>query len=172
MLTFEDTELRMDQIPTLLVSEYNDCRRLLYDDLMFGVEGLRRMHTCALRDNGSVDTIDWNFTQHRDSDNDNILQGAQRVLLSSMEQSNQLCRLFLDEDKRSPDGYVWRKSAITSYEATVQEFLTRLCVLVHISGGQPIREKVFFSMTCRNTQRRRSITIRHENMIHVQYHKG
>jgi superfamily II DNA helicase RecQ len=171
VLTFEDTELRMDQVPTLLVSEYSDCRRLLYDDLMFGTGDLRRMHSWALKDNGSVDVIDWNFTQHRD--NDKILQGAQEALLVSIEQSAQLCRLFLDQDKRSLGGYVWRKSAIISYEATVQEFLARLCVLIHISGGQPIREKEFFAMTWRNTQRRRSITIRHEKvMIHVQYHKG
>ena len=62
---------------------------------------------------------------------------------------------------------------MVSYEATVQEFLKRLSVLIHISGGQPIRESEFFSMTYRNTQRRRSITIRFDRvMVHVQYHKG
>ena len=55
----------------------------------------------------------------------------------------------------------------------MQEFLKRLSVLVHISGGQPVRESEFFSMTYRNTQRRRSIIIRFDRVIvHVQYHKG
>ena len=45
MLTYEDTELHIDYIPTLLVSEYDECRRLLYDDLMFGLKDFRRMHT-------------------------------------------------------------------------------------------------------------------------------
>ena len=44
VLRYEDTELHMDQIPTLLLSEYNDCRRLLYDDLMLTSKGLHRMH--------------------------------------------------------------------------------------------------------------------------------
>ena len=62
---------------------------------------------------------------------------------------------------------------MASYEATVQEFLKRLSVLIHISGGQPVRESEFFSMTYRNTQRRRSIIIRFDRvMVHIQYHKG
>jgi hypothetical protein len=51
--------------------------------------------------------------------------------------------------------------------------LKRLSVLIYISGGQPVRESEFFSMTYRNTQRRRSIIIRFDRvMVHVQYHKG
>ena len=40
VLTYEDTELPMDQVPTLLKSEYRKRRRLLYDDLMFGIKDL------------------------------------------------------------------------------------------------------------------------------------
>lgn len=36
VLTYEGTELRLDQIPALLQSEYIECHRLLYDDLMLG----------------------------------------------------------------------------------------------------------------------------------------
>ncbi|KAJ9618039.1 hypothetical protein H2203_009313 [Taxawa tesnikishii (nom. ined.)] len=152
VLTYEDTELRMDQIPTLLLSEYRECERLLYDDLLLGQKDLRRMQSWALRDSGN---------------------GTDKALLAAVERSEQLCRLFLQQDRRSASGFVWRDSALAGYEATVQEFLKRLCVLVHISGGQPIRESEFFSMTWRNTQRRRSITLRHDRvMIHVKYHKG
>ncbi|KAJ9625493.1 hypothetical protein H2203_004250 [Taxawa tesnikishii (nom. ined.)] len=159
VLTYEDTELRMDQIPTLLLSEYRECERLLYDDLLLGQKDLRRMQSWALRDSGNVDTVGWSLIQH--------------PLLAAVERSEQLCRLFLQQDRRSASGFVWRDSALAGYEATVQEFLKRLCVLVHISGGQPIRESEFFSMTWRNTQRRRSITLRHDRvMIHVKYHKG
>jgi hypothetical protein len=37
VLTYENTELRMDQIPSLLESEYQGCSQLLYDDLMLGL---------------------------------------------------------------------------------------------------------------------------------------
>jgi hypothetical protein len=57
---------------------------------------------------------------------------------------------------------------MASYEATVQEFSKRLSVLIHISGGQPICESEFFSMTYRDTQRQRSIIIRLDRMmVHV-----
>ena len=43
VLTYEDTELHMDQMPTLLESEYRDCRRLLYTDLMLSIKDVQVM---------------------------------------------------------------------------------------------------------------------------------
>lgn len=57
VLTYEDTELRMDQIPTLLTSEYQECYQLLYDDLMLGLQSLRRMSPRLLKDGVNVDTV-------------------------------------------------------------------------------------------------------------------
>lgn len=171
VLTYEDTELRMDQIPSLLASEYQGCCQLLYDDLMLGLKTVRRMSPRFLKDGVNVDTVRWNFTQHRD--NATTLGGTESALTKEIERSEQLCRIFLVENSRSSGGWAWRESAIAGYEATVQEFLKRLCVLIHISEGQPVRESEFFSMTYRNTQRRRSIIIRFDRvMVHVQYHKG
>lgn len=62
VLTYEETELRMDQIPTLLVSEYQNCHRLLYEDLMMNQKTICHMHSWTLKDGPNVDTIDWNFT--------------------------------------------------------------------------------------------------------------
>lgn len=170
-LTYEDTELRMDQIPSLLASEYQGCCQLLYDDLMLGLRGLRRMSPRFLKDGVNVDTVRWNFTLHRD--NATNLDGTERALTKAIERSEQLCRVFLVESSQSPGGWAWRENAMAGYEATVQEFLKRLSVLVHVSGGQPVRESEFFSMTYRNTQRRRSIIVRFDRvMVHVQYHKG
>ncbi|KAK5111425.1 hypothetical protein LTR85_012155 [Meristemomyces frigidus] len=61
------------------------------------------------------------------------------------------------------------KSAMVSYEATVQDFLKPLNVLVHVSGGQPIRESEFFSMTYRKKQRRRSISIRFDRVMNIRF---
>jgi len=99
--------------------------------------------------------------------------GAGMALLTAIERSDPISRLFLVNARQSSSGLAWRKSALATYEATVQDFLQRLSVLVHISSGQPLRESEFFAMTWRNTQRRRSITLCHERvMIHVKYHKG
>ena len=171
VLTYEGTELHMNQIPTLLLSEYSKCQRLLYDDLMLASKSVHRIHAWALKDNCDVDVVGWNFIQYRD--NEHLLQGSEKALLDAIQQSPALCQLFLTEDSKAPKGFVWRENVIASYEETVQEFLRRLCVLFHISSGQPLRESEFFSITWRNTQRRRHITLRHDRvMIHAKYHKG
>ncbi|KAK0924951.1 hypothetical protein LTR29_018106 [Friedmanniomyces endolithicus] len=152
VLTYEDVEWHMDQIPTLLESEYRDCRRLLYDDLMFGVTGILHMHAWTLRDSANVDTVGWDFTQHRD--NGHLSMGVGMALLTAIERSDSISRLFLVNARQSSSGLAWRESALAT-------------------SGQPLRESEFFAMTWRNTQRRRSITLCHERVvIHVRYHKG
>jgi hypothetical protein len=44
----------MSDIPTLLVSEYGECRRLQYDDLVLGTQDFRHIHASFLEDNGKV----------------------------------------------------------------------------------------------------------------------
>ena len=99
VLTYEDTELRMDDIPSLLVSEYHGCCRLLYDDLMLGLKSLRQMSPQILMDGVNVDTIRWNFSQHRD--NAATLDGTERALMKAIEQCEQVCRVFLVENSQS-----------------------------------------------------------------------
>ncbi|KAK0303020.1 hypothetical protein LTR82_017684 [Friedmanniomyces endolithicus] len=152
VLTYEDVEWHMDQIPTLLESEYRDCRRLLYDDLMFGVTGILHMHAWTLRDSANVDTVGWDFTQHRN--NGHLSMGVGMALLTAIERSDSISRLFLVNARQSSSGLAWRESALAT-------------------SGQPLRESEFFAMSWRNTQRRRSITLCHERVvIHVRYHKG
>ena len=171
VLKYKDTELQMEHIPTLLVSEYHECRRYLYDDLMFGHKSFRHMHASALKDNMDVDTVGWNFCQHRD--NKALLRGSDRTLLSAIERSELLCKLFVVERGGEQGGMAWRESALASYEATAQEFLKRLAVLAHIEGGPPLRESEFFSLIWKNTQRHRSIYIHLKRvMIHTTYSKG
>ncbi|GJN87055.1 hypothetical protein PLIIFM63780_010637 [Purpureocillium lilacinum] len=67
----------------------------------------------------------------------------------------------------------WRSKAIALYEATVDSFLTALASPFHMANGQPLRESELFSITWRNTQRHRSIGLKHGRvMVHVTYHKG
>ena len=119
-MTYEDTELHMHQIPTLLLSEYHLCQQLLYDDLMLGQKDVCHMQSWTLRDGPDVDTVGWTFTQHRD--NAHLLQGSDRALLAAIERSQPLCRLFLVDGRRSPGGLAWRDAALAAYEGTVQVF--------------------------------------------------
>ncbi|KAK3669171.1 hypothetical protein LTR78_010947 [Recurvomyces mirabilis] len=171
IVSFEGTDLHLDDVPALLKSEYDECRRLLHEDLMFGSTDCLRVHADALKDSPEVQTVGWDFTQHRD--NRTLLQNRERRLLRVIERSETLRDLFLAEGQPADGAVVWRESALATYETTVQDFLQRLCTIIHISGGQPVREPEFFSMTWCNTQRPRRITIRHRRvMIHLQYHKS
>jgi len=121
VLTYEDTELHMDQIPTLLGSEYQDCHGLLYDDLMMSQKTISHINSSALKDGPNVNTINWNFIQYWD--NVNVLKGAYTALLSAIDHLKQLSHVFLSADTRAPDRFVWRESTLAGYEATVQQFL-------------------------------------------------
>jgi hypothetical protein len=79
VLTYENTELQMDQIPSLVEFEYQGCSQLLYDDLMLGLKSLRQMEPRMLKDGVNVDTVRWNFTQHRDDAD--LLKKANRAPL-------------------------------------------------------------------------------------------
>lgn len=102
-----------------------------------------------LKDSADNDTIGWNFVQHRN--NQALVRSGRDRLLRAIEASEHLRYLFLTQDGRSGQGYGWRESAVAPFEATTKEFLRRLCVLVHVSGGQPIRESEFYELTWRNT---------------------
>jgi hypothetical protein len=50
----------------------------------------------------NIDTIGWNLTQHRD--NTDTLKGTENALLKAIQQSDQLCRVFLVENSRLSSG--------------------------------------------------------------------
>ncbi|KAK0771778.1 hypothetical protein LTR59_005462 [Friedmanniomyces endolithicus] len=169
-VTYGGTTLRMDHIPTLLKSEYQHCHQILYEELMLHAKGFRHMHAPASHDRFDVQTVHWRFKDH--PGNADLLRSTDRFLLNVIERSEYLSRLFVMGQASTAGKWTWRQSAIATFEAHVQSFLARLCVLIHISSGQPIREPEFFSMMWRNTQRLRHITIRHDRvMIHTQYGK-
>ncbi|TKA23808.1 hypothetical protein B0A54_17892 [Friedmanniomyces endolithicus] len=136
VLTYEDTELHMHQVATLISSEFRQCYRLLYDDLFLCSKKLHRMHSWVFRDGADVDTVGWNFTKHRD--NARLLEGSECALLNHIQRSGHLCHLFLTNDRRSPIGLSWRDTTLAGYESTVQEFLKRLAVLIHVSEVLPL----------------------------------
>ena len=105
--------------------------------------------TPFLKDGVNVDIVRWNFTQYRD--NATIFGGTETALTRAIERSEQLRRIFIFKSSQSPGEWAWRESAMASYEATEQEFLKRLSVLIHISGGQRVRESEFFPMTSQHS---------------------
>ena len=122
------------------------------------------------RDNTAVEVVGYSFTQHLD--NEKLLRGSDRVLLRVLEQNSNLQTTYLQRLAGEDGEIVWRSSARKAYEDSVQRFLRHLAALFHLAAGQPLREPEFLSITCRNTQKRRSIMFMHKGvMIHTGYHK-
>ena len=100
-----------------------------------------------------------------------LVKPLARSLLTVIQDSKPLRDSFLDAN--ADGAKVWREKAIERYEAVANEFLIRLLVLIHMGSGQPLRESELFSVTWRNTQRRRSVYLKHGLvMLHTTYHKG
>ncbi|KAJ6437026.1 purine-cytosine permease [Purpureocillium lavendulum] len=167
-LTYGDVHLRLDEARKLFSSEVERARRLLYDELMFGADNLPRLKAPALKDDLGRRDVGWFFGMHRD--NEPVLAPLERALEGVIKSSDALKNSFLD---RSGPEVRWRSKAIALYEATVDSFLTALASPFHMANGQPLRESELFSITWRNTQRHRSIGLKHGRvMVHVTYHKG
>jgi superfamily II DNA or RNA helicase len=174
ILTYRDVDLHMDHVPRLLLSEFQQAQHLLYDELMFGAPNLPRLRAWALKDNLDADAFGWFFGQHRE--NVELLKPLAKSLLTAIQGSKPLRDSFIETAADGSKGgrtKGWRTKAIERYEAVADEFLKRLLVLVHMGSGQPLRESELFSVTWRNTQRRRNVYLKHGLvMLHTTYHKG
>ncbi|KAK3617147.1 hypothetical protein LTR22_026828 [Elasticomyces elasticus] len=163
-VTFEGTTLRMDHIPTLMTSG------ILYEELMLNTKDFNPLYAPALQDRSDVETIHYSSLDY--PANAELLHDADRILLHVIAQSVPRRRVFVVQKASAAEGWAWRESAISTFETHVQEFLQWLCVLIHISSGQPLREPELFSILWRNMQRRHHITLRHERvMVHTEYSK-
>lgn len=171
VLTYKETRLRMDQVPILLQSEYKRAAHLLEEELMLGRRGLLPMKAWLLKDRPDVSTFGWHLGHHLQ--NHTLLEGCSTALIRAVGESTPLKRIYVEEhagDEATPS-LRWREKGIAVYEASTHEFLKSLAVLVHMSN-QPIREPEFFSMTWRNTEKRRAIMLMHDRvMIHTTYDK-
>ena len=169
ILTYGDVDLQMDHVPRLLLSEFTQARQSLYEELMFGAANLPRIRAWAVKDNLDADAFGWFWGQY--CENADLLTGSATALLGTIQASKPLRDSFLDA---ANDGTkVWRQKAMDQYETTVDEFLKRLLVLIHMASGQPLRESELFSVTWYNTQRRRNIYVKHGLvMLYTTYHKG
>jgi superfamily II DNA or RNA helicase len=164
----------IDDISRLIAAEFSRAQRLLGVDLLFGAaaEGLLpRLAAWQLHDD--LDDEEFGGSWLTDTRNRELLGGAQEALLGLIEARPDLRGAFITT---AAGGGRSRFSgeAIALYEATVQEFLGSLGVLVHLAPLPPLRSPELLSATASNGgSRRRSIFIWERLvMLHVRYHKS
>jgi superfamily II DNA or RNA helicase len=169
-VTYIGTELHMEQVSQLAVSEFRQAHSLLYDELLFGARDIASIEAWRLQDD--LDLDDYGGSWLTDERNAEILEGTQDALLRQIEGRADLRRVFVRTD---PDGMTYLCSkAIALYEAHVQEFLKRMVTLMAVPPGPPLRSPELLSITYINTgTRRRSLLIWEKLvMVYVQYHKS
>jgi superfamily II DNA or RNA helicase len=172
VLTYAATRLCLGEIPRLLRLEYQRCAEVLYEDLLLGLPGLSVAAQSALADNGASTHRGYYFLDH--PDNAALAASSATAVVRRIVRSPQHRACFLTSRAATGASLQWNGDEIARYEASVQVFLSHLCVLIHFSSGQPVRAPEFLSMTWQNTQRGRAIVLMPGRgvMIHIQYHKG
>lgn len=197
-VTYQGLELELDQVSALARSEFERASALLYNELLFGSSAAAAAATAAgtavvvpfaasqLRDD--LDITDYGASWLTYPANAGLLAGADTALLSRICCDPGLKALFIvppavagNSSGSSGGGRSGSSSSIAAlspaavavYEATVQDFLSALLVLCHITAGPPLRSPELLSVTWRNTARPRHIFAWEGLvMLHIQYHKG
>ena len=165
--------LQLSDITRLIAREYQRALGLLKNQLLFQANDVVRLSADMLYDD--LDNEEAGESWLADGRNLGLLAGSEDSLLQQIEGRADLRDLFLQLDKASDDSGELElcSQAIAVYEASVQEFLQSLLVLLFISPMPPLRAPEFLSIMFMNSsERRRSLLIWGRMlMIHVRYRK-
>ena len=168
-VTYLGTTLRMDEISTLIVSEFRRAQRLLLDELLFGAEDIPLIESRSLHDD--LDREDRGGSWLTDERNADVLADTQNMLFRTIVGRADLARTFITEDGHGKQVFCRRAMAV--YEAYVQDFLSALSPLIHVAPLPPLRAPELQSITHTNDKRRRSTFIFESLvLIHIRYHKS
>ncbi|KAL5604005.1 uncharacterized protein BROUX77_004191 [Berkeleyomyces rouxiae] len=161
---FKGTKLAMSQISQLIAMTYRRAHLLLYEQLLFG-SYVPSIQACFLQDDINCKEPNMSWLQYKP--NDHLLRGADSALVKTIQRKPELRRGFTSEEGLS-------SHAMDLYEAQVQQFLTAMLVLIHISPAPPMRSPELLSTTTENSaENRRNLYIWHKKvMLYIQYHKS
>ncbi|OBT81161.1 hypothetical protein VE02_10169, partial [Pseudogymnoascus sp. 03VT05] len=166
---YRGVELQMTQISQLVLSEYQKAHSLLWDELLFGGEGLVPMESWRLKDDLDLEDFGGSWLSH--PSNSEFLDGAKLALFRRIQGNAKLRAMFLTT---AADGSVILcPKAMKIYEAHAQDFLGSGLILCHVPLGPPLRASELLSVMWRNTARQRHMLMWEKLvMLYVQYHKG
>ena len=144
-------------------------RQLLHDELLFGSEGgqVPAILWREIRDDPTQRGHGWSFLQ--DTRTQWPVTGSQ-WLIDRVRTEPRLQRRFTEVNAGR-----FRIAAIDSYLQRVVRFREKLCIAVHVSGGQPARAPELLSIRHHNTDSggHRNIFVEDGLVVFVtQYHKG
>lgn len=107
-IEYRGTALHMKQVTQLMGAEYRQAHSLLYDELLLGrAKNLVAIESWKLKDDLDMDGYGCSWLS--DARNAELVDGADRALLRELQESPELCQIFLkdkeeDEQERRDDG--------------------------------------------------------------------
>ena len=169
-LLYKELHFTMGEFKGFVHGLVTATRQLLHDELLFGSTtgpGVPTIPWHEIRDDPTQRGHGWNFLH--DPRTQWPVAGSQ-WLLNRVRTEPGLQRRFTE-----PHLGRFRMGAIDSYLQRVVRFREKLCVAVHICGGQPARAPELLSIRHRNTDSggHRNIFVEDGLVVFVtQYHKG
>ncbi|KFY99227.1 hypothetical protein V498_00910 [Pseudogymnoascus sp. VKM F-4517 (FW-2822)] len=140
---YRGVELQMTQISQLILSEYQKAHSLLWDELLFGGEGLVPMESWRLKDDLDLEDFGGSWLSH--PSNSELLDGAELALFRRIQGSAKLRAMFLTT---AADGSVILcPKAMKIYEAHAQDLLGSGLILCHVPPGPPLRASELLSQS-------------------------
>jgi hypothetical protein len=177
-VTYKDTGFSMDALRKFISVQVSKAQQELEDLFLLHPDEssenvVPRVLLHRLQDNHSNGQKGWNFL--KDQRNADQLQegGGDRWLLDRVLENDWLRDEML---ALSPESQLrWKKKAVQAYFEKVDQFLERLLLLIHITGGQPPRGTELIGLQHSNTAQgqHRGVFIE-EGLISTvtSYHKG
>ncbi|KAJ0129487.1 Uncharacterized protein HZ326_27420 [Fusarium oxysporum f. sp. albedinis] len=143
ILSYKKMRFSMTGLRDLVSAEVEAAQNQLADLLLVPPDTERKhiVPQVSLRsvvDDPSEGAPGWNFTCHPQNE---VLHGHRRWILDRILKEAFFRRDFFDNESTGK----WRLQTVGRYLSTVNAFLERLLLLVHITGGQPAREHRFFT---------------------------
>jgi hypothetical protein len=174
-LTYKNMRFSMTGLRDLLTAEVKAAQDNLAELLLVPPDTERQeiVPTISLRslmDDPSDGRPGWSFLDHPGNE---VLHGYQRWILNRVLKESFLRNDFFENARTAK----WRLHAVARYLSTVNAFLERLLLLVHIAGGQPARGTELLCIQYCNARDgsggRRNIFIENGLVSFVTYyHKG
>jgi hypothetical protein len=175
ILSYKKMRFSMTGLRDLVSAEVEAAQNQLADLLLVPPDTERKhiVPQVSLRsvvDDPSEGAPGWNFTCHPQNE---VLHGHRRWILDRILKEAFLRRDFFDNESTGK----WRLQTVGRYLSTVNAFLERLLLLVHITGGQPARGTELLCIQHSNPRDgsggRRNIFVENGLVSFVTYyHKG
>ena len=164
---YKGTNISMTQVGRLYHQAIYEARQILDRDLLLGAGHLVRVSSEHLFESEHRQEVNWWFG--KDPRNEMLLQGHQEALLNHTLATPLLRHTYLEPHQ----GQVrFRPEAIGLFADAMQQFLQRLFAAFQVSSP-PLRAKDILSITWRNTERPRSVYVKHRRvMVYVNHHKS